>query len=191
MDAVDVLEMNIPGLYYIPDIKENTVNILKELDKKDWIHITNSKNGRRVQQYGYKYNYNTGNIKEKTEDIPEFIKPLQNLLSHICKELELIDEKSDFNQCLINNYEIGQGISAHIDDKKFGPVIGCFTLLSGATMRFKHNNQSHDIYVEPNSLYIMTGDSRYKWTHEMTTNKYDTQNKIKRDRRVSITFRHV
>jgi alkylated DNA repair dioxygenase AlkB len=191
IDSVEVQEISIPGLYYIPDIKENTDNILSELDKREWIPVTTSKKSRLVQQYGYKYNYNNGNISEKTEEIPDFIKPLQNVLSYICKELNLIDEQTDFNQCLINNYEIGQGISAHIDDKKFGPVIGCFTFHSGATMRFKHNNESYDWYVEPNSLYIMSSDARYKWTHEMTTKKYDTNNKIKRDRRISITFRHV
>ena len=34
-------------------------------------------------------------------------------------------------------------------------------------MTFKNKDKTHDLYVKPNSLYIMSGDSRYLWTHEM------------------------
>jgi len=49
------------------------------------------------------------------------------------------------------------------------------------------------LYVKPNSLYIMSGDARYVWTHELSPKKYDMSdgNKINRVRRISVTFRNV
>jgi len=182
----------IVGLHYLENIidEKYAEELLNELDAKQWIPITNNHNSRMVQHYGYKYNYKTGNIKDVTESIPNFMEKLVNDLSEICKtRLKLQNIPYIFNQCIVNNYEIGQGISAHIDHKNYGPVIACFTLNSGATMRFRKDNEVVDIHVKPNSLYVMTNDARYKWTHEMTTTKFD--NKIKRNRRVSITFRYV
>ena len=90
-----------------------------------------------------------------------------------------------FNQCIINNYYKGQGISPHIDVTSYGGVIGCFTLGSGAIMKFSYGDEDVEIYVKPNSVYIMSGDSRYKWKHSMPVKK------TRKDRRVSITFRNV
>ena len=105
----------------------------------------------------------------------------------------MIHNKYNFNQCLINNYEPGQGISKHIDLITFGGVIGCFTFGSGSVMTFRRNNEVFNIYVRPNSLYIMSGESRYIWTHEMPSRKSDVVEgkKLLRNRRVSVTFRHV
>jgi alkylated DNA repair dioxygenase AlkB len=60
-------------------------------------------------------------------------------------------------------------------------------------MKFTYNGEHKEIYVKPNSLYIMSGDSRYVWSHSMPVKKSDVVNgiKIKRDRRISITFRNV
>lgn len=78
-----------------------------------------------------------------------------------------IDDNYSFNQCIVNNYEAGQGISKRTDVSSYGDVIGCYTFGSGATMVFKKYTEKYELYVEPNSLYIMSGDARYKWTHEM------------------------
>ena len=60
-------------------------------------------------------------------------------------------------------------------------------------MTFRNGKNVIKKYVKPNSVYIMTGDSRYKWTHEMPSTKSDKvdDKKILRSRRVSITFRNV
>jgi len=51
-------------------------------------------------------------------------------------------------------------------------------------MRFQKGSEKYDIEIKPKSLYIMSGESRYKWTHEMIKNKNS-------ERRISITFRNV
>lgn len=193
MDIIEVEELNVPGLYYVEDIKEDTKYIISELDKREWSALSNSKNSRVVQHYGYKYNYSTYNITEKTQDIPEFLNVLKNILIDVCSELELIDDTYNFNQCIVNNYNEGQGISPHIDVKSFGPVIGCFTLGSGCSMVFTNKDNKEEIYVNDGSLYIMSDDSRYKWKHSMQSRIFDIVNKkkVKRGRRISVTFRCV
>ncbi len=188
----------IPGLYYIDDIKEENVSqIIIELDKLQWKPLSNNRNSRLVQHYGYKYDYKTYNIREKCDDIPQFLITLKDFLTDICLDMNVINNNYVFNQCIVNNYLPGQSISQHIDDKSYGDVIGCFTLGGGATMIFKNKNKNNNnkinMYVKPNSLYIMSGDARYVWTHEMTKRKYDIidNNKIKRSRRISVTFRNV
>ena len=193
-DTIEVLEHDISGLYYIDYLNEDNMHkIISQLDECQWLPLSSNSNSRLVQHYGYKYDYKTYNINVKTFDIPPFLNYLKNILHDICIQLNIIDNDYDFNQCIVNNYLSGQGISKHVDVKKYGSVIGCFTLGSGATMTFKNKDKTHDLYVKPNSLYIMSGDSRYIWSHEMVPKKYDTinNNKIYRDRRVSVTFRNV
>lgn len=193
-DTVDVNESDVVnGLFYVKDIKENTNDIISQLDKLPWGRLTNSANSRMVQHYGYKYNYINYRIDEKCDDLPKFLKKFEIILTNICLQLELIDKKYTFNQCIVNNYHPNQGISPHTDVKDYGSVIGCFTIGSGATMVFTLGNETHELYVEPNSLYIMSGDARYVWKHHMNAKMTDMVKgkRIKRGRRVSITFRNV
>ena len=191
----------IPGLYYIEDVNINLEEIITKLDKNDWIPITKSSNSRKVQHYGFKYDYTKSNVNVKCDDIPKFLEPLQQKLLRLCeKNFKLINQDEDssnnnykFNQCIVNNYQSSQGISKHIDTTGYGKVIGCYTAGSGATMTFRRYKEKLDLYVKPNSLYIMSGDARYKWTHEMVARKSDLVDNIRipRSRRVSITFRYV
>lgn len=193
LTAIDFV--NIPGLYYIDSIITHGNEIIDDLDDRNWIPLSSSKNSRKVQHYGFKYNYTTRRINEPADPMPECINELQDTLTNVCKQLHLIDTNYTFNQVIVNNYKGGsQGIGKHTDVKSYGAVIGCFTLGSGATMVFTNKkNESFEVYVRPNSLYIMSGPSRYEWTHEMEVAKYDTVDgvQIERERRVSVTFRNV
>lgn len=192
-DTIEVEELAVPGLYYIDDIKEDTTHVIGELDTLPWVPLTNSKNSRVVQHYGYKYNYVTYNIREKCEELPVFLHVFRDLLTSICRDLNLVDDKYTFNQCIINNYYTGQGISPHIDVKGYGGVIGCYTIGSGTTMIFDKGEEKVEVYVKPNSLYIMSGDARYAWRHSMPSRKSDEveEEKKERGRRISLTFRCV
>jgi alkylated DNA repair dioxygenase AlkB len=186
----------VPGLYFIDNItdKIDTTNTLTELDKLKWVPLNPSfRNSRIVQHYGYLYDYKTYKIDKKTDDLPKCLEPYQKYLTEICLNNKLTDKKYNFNQCIVNNYAGAQGISKHIDVRSYGSVIGCFTLNGGGMMRFTKGDETFDIYTKPNSLYIMTGEARSKWCHEMLTGSSDTVNgkQIERSRRVSITFRQV
>lgn len=183
----------VKGLFYIEDIKEDTSHIISKLDTFSWQPLSASKISRVVQHYGFKYNYYTYKINERCNALPECLTVLKNMLTYTCLQLGLIDANYEFNQCIVNNYYAGQGISPHIDVPAYGEVIGCFTIGSGATMKFTHGSEEVELYVNRDSLYIMSVDSRFKWKHSMTSKKSDIVNdtKIERARRVSITFRNV
>lgn len=204
--AKNVKTNKVKGLYYISNVidKEYTKKLILFLDKNEkWKPVSSrflkskeeskESKGRKVQHYGYKYDYKTGSIYEKTDPIPKEFEPLIKSLKDVCKSLNILPKGYIFNQVIVNNYDSGQGISSHTDVKDYGDIIGCYTIGSGGVMRFKKGSEQHDIYVEPKSLYIMSGDSRKVWKHEMLSRKSDIVNgvKIERGRRISLTFRNV
>ena len=183
--------MSIQGLYYTEDIQAN--DVIEALDQGHWSSVTDAPNSRRYQHFGFTYNYQTRKIDEACDPIPESLIPLQQFLTTFCKQNGLIDDTYVFNQCIVNDYQPGQGINKHTDIKAYGAVIGCYTFGSGATMTFRNKDRVEHLYVKPNSLYIMSGESRYLWTHEMPSRKSDVVlgKKVPRDRRVSVTFRYA
>jgi alkylated DNA repair dioxygenase AlkB len=106
-------------------------------------------------------------------------------------------DKNNFDQLIVNEYKPGQGIYKHIDHVKyFGPIILCITCGSGCNIEFSREDTIVNIYVEPKSLYIMSGDARYKWRHGINNITTDIINngilkKVRRDTRYSITFRSI
>jgi alkylated DNA repair dioxygenase AlkB len=186
----------IDGLSYYDNVISGELEneLMQYLNAAKWKHVSGA-GSREVIQLGYDYDYRSQKVT-KGDDIPDVIEKLKSL----------IPDGEKYNQCIINKYLPGQGISAHIDSKNFGDTIVCFTIGSTATMVFssfkstdlkltKEINEKYSIpiLVKPNSVYIMTGPARYQWTHEMTTNKTDKiDGKItKRKTRISLTFRTV
>lgn len=126
--------------------------------------------------------------------MPDFISDLKILAEKTCLDFGL--GVVLFNQYIINNYEVGQKISAHIDNPNFGPVIACFSvgLGQGISIKFRKDFNEYEHFTQNNSLYIMSGPARYNYTHEkIASRKTDIVNgiRIKRSRRISITFRTV
>ncbi len=185
--------MPVRGLFYLPDLEINGRAIIAELDKQAWKPVTQSVQSRKVQHYGFSYDYASGKVGTACEDIPPCVMGLRRMLVEFCTGTGLADAHYEPNQCIVNDYQPGQGISKHVDAAGYGPVIGCFTLGSGAVMTFRRKGIVDDVYVNADSLYVMTGDARYQWTHEMASRKSDKVNgeRVKRGRRVSITFRSV
>ena len=67
-------------------------------------------------------------------------------------------------------------------------------------MEFRHleTKKFAKLDLEPNSLLVLKGDSRYKWLHLIAERKHDLifndENCLtvrKREKRISITFRKV
>jgi len=192
--------MELSGLYYFPKVigPELSADIIDYLNDQEWKGVSASETGRKVQQYGFEYDYSTrkGSEFKKVEDIPELLLTLQKLGLDVIDDLKL--DKCSLNQCIVNKYEPKQGISAHVDKPNFGPVIACFTLGSGTTMSFSRLDgdgvkHTYDKYVEPNSVYFMTGESRYLWKHEIKPKMTDLvdSKKVRRTTRISVTFRTV
>jgi len=187
------MDDDIIGLYYIPLIP--TLPIPECATSEGYVQVFSS-GGRKVKQYGYEYDYLTKSIYKPAESFPPELVELASIARFECLARGLIDHTYEFNQCIINKYEVGEGISAHSDLHKYGKVIACFSFGGGAYMHFMKNQKPDSItnlYVEPSSLYIMSGPSRYEYTHEMKRRKTDMVNgrRINRSTRYSITFRNV
>jgi len=196
---------DVPGLFYFPDFLPDRlvgeVQTYLHSGEMTWKPVGTGAHSRRASHTGYDYDYTSKKIT-RADPIPEVFQRLAYYAREACRGLRLdieheIDDVPEFNQCLVNEY-IGQhahGISAHIDLKTFGPFIACYTFESGTEMQFQLGDQTVDIYVRPNSLYIMSGPARWQWKHSMPCRKSDPDpdragKRIPRGDRYSVTFRH-
>ncbi len=173
-------------------ITQNEHDVLwNTIYNSDW----NTSLNRRVQHYGYNYDYKNSFITlKRAEDIPEsFI----NILFPKFIKYDIMNDTNIFNQCIVNEYVPGQGIGAHTDHKVFGDTIVSITLGSQCVMNFTQtytNADNFDIMLTPKSAIVLSGDFRWKYKHAIKHTKSDkdplTGKRILRGTRVSITFRH-
>jgi alkylated DNA repair dioxygenase AlkB len=182
------LEEQIQGLKYIPNYisKKDEQELLDIIDKQPW--LTDLK--RRVQHYGYKYDY-----RNRAVDRGQYLGPLPewiNALSQRLYEDSIFKVQPD--QVIINEYLPGQGIAPHIDcEPCFEDTICSLSLGSSCMMEFLKDLSKSSLMLEPCSLLVLSGDARYKWMHGISARKSDhyNGNKFWRERRVSLTFRKV
>lgn len=179
---------DISGLSYYPDFiaKDEEALLISIIDSYPWMHDLK----RRVQHYGYRYDYKSRQATQESYigPLPEWILPIADKLTDdgifsTCPE-----------QAIINEYLPGQGISAHIDCVPcFGNIIASLSLGSSCVMRFENTKigMSDDLFLEQRSLAVFRDEARHQWTHAIPGRKSDTVNGIKilRSRRISLTFR--
>lgn len=178
----------IHGLTCVPDYisAAEERDLLELIDRNRW----SSEFKRRVQHYGYRYDYRRRNVPESG-----YLGMLPGWLQALAERLQydgLIAETPD--QCVINEYLPGQGIATHVDSIPcFGDTVLALSLGSFCVMEFSHTACSLKLPVllQPRSLLVMTGQARYKWRHGIPARKSDRYEGMvfPRSRRVSITFR--
>ena len=182
--------MPIPGLYltehYLSEAEANAV--VRQLDMQPWM----TQLRRRVQHYGFIYDYKRRRVGWDMHlgDLPDW---LRSIAVRLHGEGIFVREP---DQCIVNEYEPGQGISPHVDcEPCFGKVIASISLLSPCVMTFSHLERPYSVTQSllPGSLLVMTGEARYKWKHGIPARKSDTVDgeTWQRSRRISITFREV
>ncbi|MEN9673465.1 MAG: hypothetical protein RL553_1730 [Planctomycetota bacterium] len=178
--------LGVQGLIYAQYFlnNEEQIKTLQEIDKLPWQNDLK----RRVQHYGYKYNY-----KARTIDHTMFVGPLPPFAVEVANKLiltGLINEMPD--QLIVNEYQPGQGISAHIDcEPCFKNTIVTVSLGSVYEMDFisLESGEVRPTVLELGSALILENDSRYQWMHRIKHRKSD--HKVPRGRRVSLTYRNV
>jgi alkylated DNA repair dioxygenase AlkB len=147
---------------------------------------------RRVQHYGYRYDYTR---RVANEDL--YLGSLPGWAADLAARLAGEGHAPAVSdQVIVNEYEPGQGISAHVDCVPcFGDTILSISLGSACAMVFSHLREprQHTLWLEPGSLLVMRGPARYDWKHAIPARKNDVVNGITqpRGRRVSLTFRTV
>lgn len=153
---------------FIPE--EQELALIKQIDEQEWLHLYQ----RRVQHYGYLYEYRTRGLKrlytpeDKSKGIPSWLVP-KGLDTHLIPE-----------QIIVNEYLHLQGITPHTDACCFGPVIASLSLGADTVMTFEGDIISANLKLPRRSLLVLSGKGRYKYKHSI---------KHAGDRRVSITYR--
>lgn len=180
----------VPGLTVVENFitQEEHDQLLAQISKLPW----STELKRKVQHYGYCYNYSQpSKTPQPTTSIPAFF---DLTLSRLVSQGHF-DSQPD--QIINNMYLPGEGIAGHIDHiKHFGPVIASLTLQSHCVMLMtKYGHKEHlqkSILLKPRSLIVLKGDARYKWLHSIDKIKEDVLKDgqvLARGTRISSTFR--
>lgn len=180
----------VKGLLYVPEYitKEEHASFWQFVNAENWLGDLK----RRVQHYGYKYDYKARFIdySMKIGELPEWVKPFAKKLYQEGYMPAIPD------QLIVNEYKQGQGIASHVDcEPCFGDTIISLSLGSTCIMEFtnKETREKIEVLLEPRSLVVLKDDARYLWTHGITGKKADIFKGIKHERktRISLTFRNV
>lgn len=173
----------VPGfslqLGYITSDEER--DLLEKVDADQW----DTEWRRRVQRYGAGYGRATGRVV--AGPLPDWLFPLATKVAR-----DTAFERFPEN-CVINEYEPGQGIAPHKDYSSFGPKVACVSLGSDVLLDFHSEDRARkcSVLIPARSSWVISGDARTKWLHGISPRLCDAVQgeKRKRKRRVSITFR--
>ena len=89
--------------------------------------------------------------------------PYLQVLSQI--SLPYLDRNPVFDQAIINKYREGDSLPFHIDLPKFDDGILICNLKGRVLFAFKRDEKVYNIELNDGDCLILTGDSRFEWTH--------------------------
>lgn len=180
----------IPGLTFSPNYLDASTQseLTAIIDQQIW--ITDIK--RRVQHYGYRYDYRARKV-----DPSMYLGLLPDWAARLAERLHndgLTPQTPD--QLIVNEYIPGQGIAPHVDCVPcFDDTIISLSLGSPCIMMFSHLHSRREIplLLEPGSVLVMQGEARYDWKHGIPARLIDQYEgrTITRTRRLSLTFRNI
>jgi alkylated DNA repair dioxygenase AlkB len=182
--------MTVPGLKYVAGYvaPADEPALLAAVDAEPWLSALR----RRLQHYGYPYDYRARKVDRSMYlgPLPEWARPLAARLvadGHMPRPPD---------QLIVNEYEPGQGITPHVDCVPcFGPVVCSLTLGSQCLLELSavENGGAESLLLERGSLLVLAGEARYRWRHAIPGRKTDKVGGevVPRGRRVSLTFRTV
>lgn len=202
----------VPGLTLVPNFiarseEQSILNFLNDPSKCTW----RTDLSRRTMHFGGTYCLlpSKSDILIKiTPDIfqaPSMPEELEWLIQRMV-EARVFPSNQRPQYCIVNEYTDNLGISAHTENFQFGePVVG-LSLLSACPIRFheltepfdgsvrsgkagkaEKTGKRVDLDMPGRSLLVMTGESRWKWQHEIVRS---TKGRGPGWKRVSLTFRY-
>ncbi len=178
--------MAVPGFFLKLDAitVEEEKQLIELVNKEKWKDTPLRKNFH----YGYNYDHSSKKLDTLTvtKAIPAEILALYlkcvNQIENVTDEMRVEPQA-----VVVNKYYTNQRLGQHIDNPAlFGPVIGVVSLGSPTHIELKLNGKLVSYAVPGRSFYLMSDDSRYKWTHGVNNDKDN-----KKGVRYSIVFRTV
>jgi alkylated DNA repair dioxygenase AlkB len=165
---------------------DEAASLLAAIDAEAW----RADLSRRVQHYGWRYDY-----KARSIDASMRLGPLPSWAEALADRVEREGLSARPEQVIVNEYEPGQGIAAHIDCVPcFGPVVLSLSLGSACVMDLRREGDPpRAITLAPRSLLALSGEARLAWKHGIAARKSDVIDgvRVARGRRISVTFRTV
>ena len=178
--------VTISGLRYVSDYIDPATHddLMAIVSAQPWKDVPGQ---RRMQFYGYTYDYLSRSIK-RTGKLPPWARRLATRIHD-----DGLSPRTP-EQLAVNDYQPGQGIFTHVDADIFDDVV-IISLGSVCVMDFVdgESDAMTSLLIEPRSALILAGDARYRWKHGIAAQTADEWNgrTIPRGRRVSLTFRNV
>ena len=143
---------------------------------------------RRVQHYGFRYDYRNPGARQPATPFPLWAE-------HMARRLAPYFDGASPAQCIVNEYRPGQGIGMHADHRDFGPVVASLSLADDWPMRFRPRNArpyvrhgapgDRIVTLPRRSVLVLRGLSRDAYMHGIDPS--DTAQR--RVTRISATFR--
>jgi alkylated DNA repair protein alkB family protein 8 len=160
----DESERDPEGLILLEDfITQEMESVLISLIKCE----DNKMKNRHVEHFGFEFIYGSNSVDHNN--------PLERKIPNECDELwTLFDQRCPVlagfrpDQLTVNQYQPGQGIPSHCDTHSiFEDAIISLSLGSSIVMEFKNPQTGEHLskLLPRRSLLIMTGESRFGWTH--------------------------
>ncbi|OZJ03128.1 hypothetical protein BZG36_03879 [Bifiguratus adelaidae] len=201
----------IPGLILVEEFitEPEEAAIIEFAKARPWDQIRK----RQVQHYGHIFEYGTNKFKDpvvhNAAPMPSWTIPiLERLYDRLHKDIPGLPLPSDWDQLTIQSYKPNGGIPPHIDTHSvFDGAILSISLLSPVLMEFKPVSKFCEwpdtnakalvtIDLTPRSCLVMTGASRYGWSHTIRERTTDIVSDAeggttirRRTERWSLTFR--
>ena len=167
---------------FITDREEE--RLIQRIEEAPWL----SDLSRRVQHYGYRYDYKGTSQPVPATPFPRWATVMaERLRTHFGGTVPV--------QCIVNEYRPAQGIGMHADHADFGPIVASLSLSAAWPMRFRQRSvrpyrrdgaPGDEVAILPRrSVLVLRGAARTAWMHGI--DPADTR--PERTTRLSATFR--
>lgn len=180
----------IHGLYYYHGFFDEHAQraLIDRIDIQPW----RTDLERRVQHYGWRYDYRTRTVTPDMDlgPLPNWI---EEIAARLYTETKLFERVPD--QAIVNEYQPGQGIALHADRKCFGDTVATLSLGDDWEMRLRPvrgtAKEDRRIMLARGSVLVLTADSRSRWMHGIDKRRSErgAVGLRERRRRLSLTFR--
>lgn len=132
-------------LYYVPNFitdeeEKHLLSCVYNVPRTRWVQLRN----RRLQNWGGQP-HTKGMIQ--TESLPKWLEPFNERILKMGHETIYRDSSFQFNHCLVNEYESGQGIMPHTDGPVYFPIVTTITLQSHTVIEFYRPIDSASVEV--------------------------------------------